>query len=105
MSTISPGEKEEKIMDYKETGTNETDRLTGDLSSPDITVRREAVRRLGASGEQSVYPLIRLMHENNDPDFRWYAASALAIAGETAVVPLVRAMEDDPEPGFRKYAA
>ena len=105
VNSISSAKKEEETVDNEGTGTTETGKLIDDLNNPDITVRREAVRRLGATGEQSVYPLIRSMHENNDPDFRWYAASALALAGETAIEPLIHAMEDDPDPGFRKYAA
>lgn len=96
---------EEKTVENEETGTDGTGRLIDDLSSPDITIRREAVLRLGAIPEQSVNPLIRSMHENHDPDFRWYAASALALAGEIAIEPLIHAMEDDPDPAFRKYAA
>ncbi len=92
-------------MNNDGTITVQTRKLIDDLTNPDMNVRREAVRRLGAIGEQSVYPLIRTMHENNDPDFRWYAASALALVGEPAIEPLIRAMEDDPDQGFRKYAA
>ena len=56
----------------------------------------------GVSGQRvnnQYTPLIRSMHENNDPDFRWYAASALVLTGEPAIEPLILAMEDDTCPG------
>jgi HEAT repeat protein len=103
-STIS-GEKEGKSMDNSGIENTNTGKLIEDLSNPDIAVRRAAVRQLGDAGEQSVTPLIRSMHENNYPDFRWYAASALVLTGEPAIGPLILAMEDDTTPEFRRYAA
>jgi len=75
------------------------------LKKGDLPARREAEEALREQGEGAVEPLIQALKEDEEPDFRWYAARVLARIGPTAIGHLIRALKGEKDQQVRRYLA
>ena len=75
------------------------------LKKGDLPARHEAEEALRTQGEGAVEPLIQALREDEDTDFRWYAARVLARIGSPAIGHLIRALKGEKDQQVRRYLA
>ncbi|KWT84082.1 HEAT repeat domain-containing protein [Candidatus Magnetominusculus xianensis] len=73
--------------------TKKYDKLIKDISHPDVSRRRQAATALGETDERALYPLIKLLSDENSAVIDAAMQSILAIGGEAAsymLLPVLR---------------
>lgn len=79
--------------------------LVADLTSPDVAVRRRAIRALAALGDRRAVPALLEALQDADPALRYDAVLALDVLDDPAALPsLIRVGRTDPVQDVREAA-